>query len=850
MDRKQRLLDVITPHTYTISLVPNLQTFTFSGEETVHVTLQKDTSTITLHAVDLEIISAALQENGQKIKGEVAYDKKAQTVTFTFPQKIQKGEKTLEINFTGVINDSLKGWYKSEYEVHGEKRYLAASHFEEIGARQVFPCIDDPSAKAVFEFTLIVAKGLTAISNTLPDKRDEKDGLEIVHFPPTPKMSTYPLVLIVGEFESIETKAENGTLVRIFATPGKKPLMSFALSTAAKMIAFYEKYFGTPYPLPKLDFIAIPDFDAGAMENWGAVTAREVALLIDEGKSAAANKQWVATVIAHEISHMWFGDLVTLEWWTYLWLNEGFASYMEYMAMEELFPEWKVWEQFAVLTHNRALGMDSLKNTHPIETEVVDLERLPENFDEISYSKGASVIYMLADFLGKEAFQKGVQHYLKKHAYANATTEDLWKSLEEISGKPVSKIMHEFITQAGHPIISMEEKEGKLSLSQQRFFSNPLLRKEFTQDHSWNIPFRLVSSEKLYEEEYVMEDKTLSLPMPSDTNWIKINAHESGFFRTIYTPELYTRLENPIKDKLLSSVDRMGIIRDSFDSAEAGLLSTDFALQLARSYRNEDSYIVWASLSGKLEKVANILRTTDLRVPYSTFAKELFLPIGEKLGFTQKSGDTYQDILLRSIVFYSLGRYGGVEAIEKARELFDSFRKNGTPIDNNVRGAVYRLAAEHGGEKEFEIFKDMYKKETLHEEKNRIGNALVSFPDAALLKKALAFSLSKDVRTQDIGRFIMVGFGNEIGPEVTWQFVKDNWEYLLKVHEGQIGIGWLIEGAAASTSPSLRADFQAFFEKHATPYLTRTVQQVLEKIQANIAWLERDKQVITKFLTK
>lgn len=848
MDKKQRLLDVITPKIYTIALKPNLEAFTFSGEEVIDISLIKTTKSITLHAVALKVTKAVLQDNKKGIEAKVSYDTEAKTVTFTFPEEIQTGEKKLAIIFTGIINEALQGWYKSGYEVNGEKRYLATSHFEEIGARQVFPCIDDPAAKAIFIFTLTIAKGLTAISNTIPVHIEDKENTQIIEFAPTPKMSTYPLVLIVGEFESVETKTENGIAVRIFATPGKKHLTEFALTTAAKMIQFYEKYFDIPYPLPKLDFIAIPDFDAGAMENWGAVTAREVAILIDEKKSAATNKQWVATVIAHEISHMWFGDLVTLEWWTYLWLNEGFASYMEYMALDEFFPEWHVWEQFAVLDHNRALEMDSLKNTHPIETEVTDLNRLPENFDEISYSKGASVIYMLAAFLGKENFQKGVQIYLKKYAYGNATTEELWGALEEASGQPVEKIMHEFIKESGHPIISVEEKNEKLLLTQQRFFMNPFLRKKFSENPIWKIPFTVASSDVFYPKEYVMEDKTLALPIPKNDTWIKVNAAESSFVRVIYPKSLYTQLEKPLEEGVLSPVDRMGIVRDAFDGAEAGLLSTDFALQLARSYRKETSYIVWVALIGRLAKIANILSLTELLPLFDTYAIDLLTLIGEKLGVEKQPQDVYNDILLRSIVFYSRGKYGDKRIREKARQLFSDYTESGKAIDNDLRGGVYRLVAENGGEKEFDIFKKMYKEESLHEEKNRIGNALVSFKDPQLVRKALTFALSKDVRIQDIGRFIMLGFDNELGNEITWEFVKENWSYLMKKHEGQIGVSWLIEGAANFTSQKLRDDFENFFTQHPTPQLIRTIQQVLEKIQSNIAWLERDREAVSAFL--
>ncbi|HEX7042427.1 MAG TPA: M1 family metallopeptidase [Patescibacteria group bacterium] len=844
MDKKQRLLDTISPKNYLISLTPNLEKFTFLGEEELEFELLKATNVIKLHGVDLKVEKAVLFDSKNKLDGKVEYNKKEKTITFKFAKEISSGEKKLQITYSGIINDELKGWYKSVYEVNGKKKYLASSHFEEIGARQVFPCIDDPAAKAVFKFTLRIEKGLTAISNTLPISEKEDKGLKIIEFAPTPKMSTYPLVLIVGEFEANEKKAENGVLVRVLATPGKKHLTDFALSTASKMIVFYEKYFDIKYPLPKLDFIAIPDFDAGAMENWGAVTAREVAILVDNKKSAAVNKQWVATVIAHEISHMWFGDLVTLEWWTYLWLNEGFASYMEYIALNEFFPDWKIWEQFAVLTHNRALGMDSLENTHAIETEVTDLDKLPENFDEISYSKGASVIYMLASFLGEDKFKKGVREYLKKYSYSNATSEDLWTSLEKASQKPVRKIMHGFISSPGHPVILLEKKNNKLNLSQEKFFANPNMKS--TKNSVWEIPFSAKDDSKT--EKYLMDKKELAISYPN--SWIKLNSEESSFVRVVYTKELYQLLKKPIEDKALSAIDRMGIIRDAFDGAEAGYLSSNFALDLANSYKNEDSYIVWVGLLGRLGKIETILQSTDLYPKFKEYGREILSGIGAKLGFEKLSSDTHGDILLRGMILSVLGRYEEKNVISKAQEIFEEFVKNKKIIDSDIRGAIYRIVAQNGKEREFEIFREMYIKEELHEEKNRIGAALVMFGDKNLVRKALEFSLSKDVRIQDIGRFIMIGFDNEVGAEVTWNFVKENWEYLIKKHEGQIGISWLIEGAANFTSKNLRDDFDNFFKKNPNVFLSRTIKQVLEKIDSNIAWATRDLDRLREFFKR
>jgi aminopeptidase 2 len=426
----------------------------------------------------------------------------------------------------------------------------------------------------------------------------------------------------------------------------------------------------------------------------------------------------------------------------------------------------------------------------------------------------------------------------------------LWEALEEVSKKPVRKIMQQFTQKPGYPLIQVNGEKDHIHLIQKRFFSSSLYQNE-TDTTLWNIPFSVVSSEPaLFESTYLMEEKEMQLPKPSDDNWMKINAHETSFLRAVYSEDLYRVLQPAIEEKTLSSTDRMAILRDAFDGAEAGILSTVHALSLAASYKKETAYSVWASLSGKIASVFNLIATTDVEEAYKAYARSLFTEIVKKVGWDKKEGESVDDVLMRNVVLYAYGKYGDMETIERAKVLFWDFITNKKPIDSDIRGVVYLLVAENGGEKEFEALLRLYEEETLSQEKNRIGNALMSFTQTDLLQKALDFSLSDHVRLQDIPRFIILGFSNEYGREITWEFLKKHWEVLHAKLMGQHGLGRLIEGAGVVVDPQIRNDIQQFFADNPTEELSRTIDQVLEQIDSNIAWANRDRESITTFLQK
>ena len=824
-----RLEKFIVPERYDIQLKPDLKNFTFEGVETILLTVSRKTRAITLHSKDLEIETAAVLIGRDKVFSKISYNEKRETATFNFSKLIPKGKLKLIIVFTGVLNDKMRGFYRSQYNVGQKEYHMATTQFEATDARRAFPCFDEPAHKSVFHVSLIVEKGKTAISNTLPvSVLEHEAGYEIIKFSPTPKMSTYLLAFIVGDFEYIEKKSNGGVIVRVYTTPGKKHQANFALSCAVKTLEFYEKYFDIPYPLETLDMIAIPDFTSGAMENWGAITYRESALLVDPLHSSIHNKQWVALVIAHEIAHQWFGNLVTMEWWTHLWLNECFASYIEYLAIDKLFPKWDIWTQFSNNEQGSGLRLDSLLNTHPIEIPVHHPSEIGEIFDEVSYSKGASIIRMLAGYLGERDFRDGLRYYLKKHSYKNTETVHLWQAFEKVSKKKVEQMMRTWTSRPGYPVLEAKLLNNKLFLSQSRFFASPASKQKAKDKTIWQIPVSI-------------EDKK--------GPWAKINIGETGFFRTAYSKELLEKLYAPVKGKILEASDRLGIVRDLFALSEAGTIPTTDALDFLSAYKSEDNYMVWVEIATGLSKIEQLVTKTPMEEDFKKFMHDLFSPLALRFGWNKKKKELHSATLLRPLVLSRAGLAGNKKIIKEAKEKFALLQRGGS-VSPDVRSSVYTILARHGGTKEYKILIKKYKKETLHEEKNRIGNALGFFPNPKILAFVCKFSLSKDVRMQDtIGIISSVGT-NPAGRDVWWNFVKKNWKLLVSRYgDGGHTLARLVKAISGSPEAKHLFSFKKFFKTRDAPGAKRSIEQVLERLEGNILWLKRDKKLIHTFLS-
>ena len=849
-----RLLTDVKPIHYAITLKPDLEAHIFSGHETITISLSKPTKKITLHSKELSINSANIIFGKNNILPKnISYDVKNETATFHFAKSLPKGKLKLSLIFEGILSDNMRGFYKSKYVVDGKEHIMATTQFEATDARRAFPCFDEPTHKAVFDVNLVIPNDKMAISNTLPTSVIEHDaGYKIVSFASTPIMSTYLLAFIVGDFEWVEAKTKNNVLVRVLTIPGKSHQAKFALEVTVRCLEFYEEYFDIPYPLNTLDMIAIPDFSSLAMENWGAITFREIGLLFDENHTSTSYKQLVALVIAHELAHQWFGNLVTMEWWTHLWLNEGFATYIEFVAIDHLYPNYDVWSQFIVGTTSTgghslgsALQLDALSNTHPIEVPVYDPNEIGEIFDAVSYDKGACVIRMLAEYLGEKDFRNGLRYYLKKHSYKNASTIHLWQAFEKVSKKEVTKMMAIWTGKSGYPILSVENDGKKIKLTQKRYFSSSGSAKKISDKTIWPIPLFYVSKDG-EKKLPLMTKKQTSFLLPQN-EWFKLNTREGSLYRVKYDKKSLDLLKKPISENSLILEDRIGIIRDIFSFAESGNIDTTMALEIAGLYKNEKEYVVWIEILSGLRQVANLLYGTSSYESLRKYARNLLKNAVSMVGWDVKENESNNISLLRALILGSASFYGDEEVIKEARKRF--LNRMNIPITVDLRAVVYSSVARDGGEVEYATFLTMYNNENLHEEKERILGAIGQFKKKDFLNKTLSFAMTPHVRMQDRNRAFAGVLINPYGRDLGWQYLKKNWEKIGEVYgDGNHLLSRLISVLNRNTTDKAYKDIKYFFKTHQAPAAERTIQQTLEHIDSNVRWLARDSAKINKWL--
>jgi puromycin-sensitive aminopeptidase len=542
-----KLPTCVTPINYQIKLLPDLNNFTFEGEEHIDIEVHEATKEIVLNSIEIDVKSAQITDGDSQLPGKVVFDEKNQRATISFSKQLLPGPKTLHMAFSGILNDKLHGFYRSRYlDSEGVERAMATTQFEATDARRAFPCFDEPEYKATFDVTLVVDEDLTAISNgSLKTQKSLGNGKKEVVFNRTMKMSTYLVAFIIGDLEGTEPVMVDDVPIRIWALRGKVQLADFARDCTAATVAFFSRYYGIKYPADKLDLIAIPNFASGAMENLGAITFRETALLVDQASAAHAELERVADVVAHELAHMWFGDLVTMKWWNGLWLNEAFATFMEMLAVDDWRPEWKRWESFCA-ARAAAFAVDALHTTRAIEYPVKHPDEAGGMFDILTYTKGASVLRMLEQYVGPEQFRKGVNYYLNKHKYANAETTDLWDALETATSDPVRKVMDSWIFQGGYPLVSVESVPGGLSLKQQRF-NYTLGGKGPAQLYQVPIMLRAKAGPGVVAMKVLLSEPTMQVALPGTVEWAVVNDGGHGFYQVHYSEQLLEALSESIQ---------------------------------------------------------------------------------------------------------------------------------------------------------------------------------------------------------------------------------------------------------------------------------------------------------------
>lgn len=879
----KRLFEQFKPKHYLIDIKVDTDKNTFSGA--VIINGQKSgrpSQRLTLHQNGLKVTGAHLTKHDKKGDSNITIDRinlhnSFDEVRLHAKDMLYPGNYTVRLEFSGKITNQMNGLYPCFFKDEGVEKRLFATQFESHHAREVFPCIDEPEAKAVFELSLTHPADVTVLSNTPIAKqskvtshqssvtRKKSDGQETedkrltTTFEPTPHMSTYLLAFVFGELGFLEAKTKSGTVVRTYATKANVELTDFALDIAVKCLEFYEDYFGIAYPLEKCDLIALPDFASGAMENWGCITFREQALLVDPKNSTLSTKQYVALVVAHELAHQWFGNLVTMRWWTDLWLNEGFASWIEYLATDHLFPDWDVWTQFIVDEQQQALKLDALENTHPIEVPVNHPDEIRTIFDAISYSKGASVINMLHKYLGADDFKVGLREYLAKHKYSNTNTVDLWESLEEVSGKPVREFMHAWTATPGFPLLEVNVNEKGVHVSQKRFFTNP--NHEELPEQSWPIP--LLHHAKGYPSSL---NKTSDHYDHIASTDLKFNLGQNGFYRTTYNATHLQTLGHAIDKGKLSNTDRLGLLNDLFEASKAGLNDTAIALHFLKHFTSEHDYPVWDSIAAALGGLRLVMGDDELRENMKPYIRNLVAAQLERLGWDAPATEPHFDKLLRPIILGLASSADEPTIVKHCLKLFDriseaedvapqlretttrSRMKRGVDIDPDLRGTVFGTVARLGGQAEFDKLVKMHHSSLLTEEKTTLAAAITGFRQPKQYKQALELISSKEVRLQDVSYWIAYSFLNRHARKDTWLWLKDNWDWLDKNMGSDLSFYRMpIYAARVFSDESFIHEYKEFFLPKMSPALDRSYKQGLEMIQWQSAWKKRSIDEVKTF---
>ncbi|RWS12695.1 Puromycin-sensitive aminopeptidase-like protein [Dinothrombium tinctorium] len=857
-----RLPATVIPHLYDLTLKPDLQTFKFEGSEVINVVVQKATNKVLLNAIDLNITRASFSDDsGNVIEAEhVNSCDKTEIVTITFPSNLKPGKAQLSIQFYGSINNKLRGLYRSKYQTpEGEQRYAAVTNFEPTDARRAFPCWDEPAIKCQFDLTLIVPKDKTTLSNmNVIDEKIDGD-LKTVKFATSPLMSTYLLAFVVGEYDFVEKITEDNLKVRVYTPLTKSEQGEFSVYVASKAVLFFSHYFNIPFPLNKLDLIAISDFASGAMENWGLITFRESRLLCDSKDTSTSQKEAIALTVAHEIAHMWFGNLVTMEWWTYLWLNEGFAKFMEYLCVDgiNIFPDNDLWSKFACIIFSQALDVDALYNSHPIEVPVKDPCEIAEIFDTISYRKGASVIRMLHNYLGDKHFGEGLHLYLKTHSYKNTITENLWDALEEVSNKPIRKMMDIWIKETGYPLVTVSSEQTangrKLTLSQQRFFIDGKICEE-EKNISWIIPISIKTQSNTTKVEKILLDAPYGEFILNDIepgHWVKLNSGCVGFYRVHYPFDLLSQFVPAIKNKSLTSLDRLNLLNDLFAIVKSGRASTVQLLEFLEAFTDEDDYSVWLSIGDCLTELNTLLSHSTFHNLFMAYGRKLFSKMYERLGWAKIENEQDSDLLLRSLVIMKLVLFEDKRVIEEAKKRFGNHINGTAIIPADLRTSLYAGVAINSNEEIFDKLLNLYRKVDLQEEKMRIARALGMVNDSSHIEKVLKFALSDEVRSQDTVFWIAYIAANKNGRDAAWQFLRENHEELFHRYESSMLLSLLIKYCTNDFASEEKArEVEEFFIEHPTPGAERAVKQSLESIRHNAKWLSRDIEDIRNYLLK
>ncbi|GAB0087436.1 Aminopeptidase [Sergentomyia squamirostris] len=872
-----RLPAEIRPKRYNLHLHPNLVEKTFSGNVSIDLEVSKPVSFIAVHTKKLTISATSLEKNDLMDVVPLAETFEYEPLEYwiTVPKDtIQEGVYQLNMTFNGSLINRIVGFYASSYfnPLQNETRTIATSKFEPTYARQAFPCFDEPAMKAPFKISIVRPTGNNYISlSNMNEEQSDETGVETIsHFAESVPMSTYLACFIVCDFlhkaETIKTQGIGQDFqLRVFATPNQINKTEFALNTGVGITEFYIQYFGIEYPLPKLDMIAIPDFVSGAMETWGLVTYRETALLYDPEISSAANKQRVATVIAHELSHMWFGNLVTMKFWNDLWLNEGFASYIEYKGCDHLFPSWGMMDQFLIEDIHYVFRIDASLATHPIVQTVENPDQITEMFDAISYNKGAAIIRMLEDIIGSENFRKSITKYLNAHKYGNADTNDLLTQIEKLNlDYDIKFVMDTWTRQGGFPVVTVEKVDEKTyKLTQKRFFSNPendvSTAPSSEYNYRWYIPITYYTNTDatVHRKWFPNSDTETEIIINEPHDWIKFNKDQIGFYYVNYPETMWKSLSSALLADMtvLSVSDRSQLLNDVFYLADSTAISYEVALNLTQYLKNEDQYVPWVVAASRLQNVYNLMYQTDLVPLIEKYVLQLVEKAYQSIGWSA-GGDDHLKNRLRGRILDLACSMGHQDCLKIAGQEFNKWLENPS---NRPHPDLRSVTYEHGmvavGDKDkWEQVWNIYLAETDAQEKSKLMNALTAIKDHSVLSRFINLCWDENnVRGQDHFMAMISIAGNPIGQTLVWDYVRENWEkYVERFGLNERYLGRMIPAITKRFNSNIKLDeMKAFFAKYPEAGAgTAARKEALENVSGNIKWLQNNKQVVSDWFVK
>jgi aminopeptidase N len=838
----------VVPLSYDIQLKPNIDKLTFTGSETVVLDVRKPVKTITLNANTLTIGSANLVGADGKVEqtAQVMIDPKEQTAVLTFAKEIAVGAHRVSLQFAGKINEGAKGLYYAHYQEEGSiaKKLMLGTQMESSDARRMFPCWDEPSFRAKFRLTVTVPNNFTAVSNMPVERERRTDAGKEVRFAETPPMSSYLTVFCAGELDAIYGEAD-GVKIGVVTTKSKAETGRYALESAEKILKYYNEYFGEKYPLPKLDLIAVPGGYGGAMENWGGITFYESLLLFDPAKSSELTKQNIFGLIAHEMAHMWFGDLVTMAWWDNLWLNEGFASWMATKCSDHFNPQWQVWLR-SNAHKQRAMTTDALSATHPIQQSVKTEGEAESAFDEITYLKGESFLRMLESYLGEEDFRAGIRSYIQAHKLSNTTTADLWDALAKSSRKPVAAVAANWTEQPGLPLVLVSSAESSVSVSQERFTVHQRNPKPL----EWKIPiaYRDVSEATSPARVFLFEQKTVTLPDVQPSQNVKLNAGDVGYFRTQYDDAHFEKLLTLATQ--LREADKVNLVSDTWALVEADRDSISNYFKLVEALREDNGLALWEQITATLSSIDFLYLGNKERPAFQAYGRSLLKPVFDRIGWEPKKGEGVATGLLRVKLIAELGEFGDEDVIAGARGRFEKFLVDPNMLPPDLRPAVLDVVGRYADQKTWDKLHELGLKTRSTEEKGNFYHAMAMALAPELAKRTLPLALTDELPSSRA--IFVVNWVARAGeqPEIAWNFAQMNREKLDAKLSAVLAVRFVPYLMRGFSDPQHATELETYAQKYMPAGAKSEVEKAAEEIRFNADLKARSIPEIHKWLSQ